>query len=48
MGGRWLCCMSRPVPKLAAAGRALKEKTTGGVIGVARDDEESSGEDGEE
>ncbi|KAI0267782.1 WD40 repeat-like protein [Gloeopeniophorella convolvens] len=33
--------------KLAAAGRTLKEKTTGGVISVA-DDEEDSDDDGEE
>lgn len=33
-------------PKVAAAGRILKEKTGGGVIGVASDDEESSGDEG--
>lgn len=32
--------------KLAAAGRAIKEKETGGVIGVASDDEDSSGDEG--
>ncbi|KIP11071.1 hypothetical protein PHLGIDRAFT_100387 [Phlebiopsis gigantea 11061_1 CR5-6] len=35
-------------PKLAAAGRAVKEKTTGGVIGVESDLEDSSGDEGEE
>ena len=33
--------------KLAAAGRTVKEKTTGGVIGVQSDDEESSGDEAE-
>lgn len=31
--------------KLAQAGRELKEKTTGGVIGVASDDEGESGDE---
>jgi len=31
--------------KLNAAGRSVKEKQTGGVVGVASDDEDSSGED---
>ena len=34
-------------PKLAEAGRVLREKQGGGVIGVASDDEDSSGTDGE-
>lgn len=34
-------------PKVAAAGKVLKEKQSGGVIGVASDDEDSSGTDGE-
>nr|VWP00145.1 Uncharacterized protein [Ganoderma boninense] len=34
-------------PKLAEAGRVLKEKQSGGIIGVASDDEDSSGTDGE-
>ena len=33
--------------KLAEAGRTLKEKTTGGVIGVQSDDEDSSGDEAE-
>lgn len=35
-------------PKLAEAGRILKEKTGGGVIGVASDDEDSSGDEGDD
>ncbi|EPT05519.1 hypothetical protein FOMPIDRAFT_1155298 [Fomitopsis schrenkii] len=35
-------------PKLAEAGRNLKEKSGGGVIGVASDDEDSSGDEGED
>ena len=37
-------------PKLAELGRALKEKQSGGIVGVASDDEDSSGgsDDGEE
>ncbi|TBU33419.1 transducin family protein/WD-40 repeat family protein [Dichomitus squalens] len=35
-------------PKLAEAGRVLREKQGGGVIGVASDDEDSSGTDGED
>ena len=36
-------------PKVAEAGRVLKEKQSGGVISVATDDEDSSGdEDGDE
>jgi periodic tryptophan protein 1 len=31
--------------KLAEAGRAVKERTSGGVIGVASDDEDSSGDE---
>ena len=34
-------------PKLAEAGRTVKERTTGGVIGVASDDEESGGDEDE-
>ena len=34
--------------KLAEAGRMLKEKTGGGVIGVASDDEDSSGDEGDD
>lgn len=34
-------------PKLAEAGRILKEKQGGGVIGVASDDEDSSGDEDE-
>lgn len=34
--------------KLAEAGRAVKEKTTGGIIGVQSDDDESSGDEAEE
>ena len=34
--------------KLVEAGRTIKEKTTGGVIGVQSDDEESSGDEAEE
>ena len=33
-------------PKLAEAGRVLKEKQSGGVIGVASDEEDSSGDEG--
>ena len=33
-------------PKLAEAGRTVKEKTTGGVIGVESDHEDSSGDEG--
>ncbi|OCH83962.1 transducin family protein/WD-40 repeat family protein [Obba rivulosa] len=33
-------------PKVAEAGRILKEKAGGGVVGVSSDDEESSGEEG--
>ncbi|KAI8980019.1 transducin family protein/WD-40 repeat family protein [Trametes punicea] len=33
-------------PKIAEAGRALKEKQGGGVISVATDDEDSSGDEG--
>lgn len=32
-------------PKLAAAGREIKEKEGGGVVGVVSDDEEESGEE---
>lgn len=35
-------------PKLAEAGRTVKEKTTGGVIGVESDHEDSSGDEGDE
>ena len=35
-------------PKLAEAGRVLKEKQSGGVVGVASDDEDSSGDEGDE
>ena len=35
-------------PKLAEAGRILKEKQNGGVIGVASDEEDSSGDEGDE
>lgn len=31
--------------KLAEAGRTVKERTSGGVIGVASDDEDSSGDE---
>ncbi|TBU62809.1 transducin family protein/WD-40 repeat family protein [Dichomitus squalens] len=34
--------------KLAEAGRVLREKQSGGVVGVASDDEDSSGTDGED
>ncbi|KAI0777007.1 transductin family protein/WD-40 repeat family protein [Irpex lacteus] len=34
-------------PKLAQVGRTVRERTTGGVIGVASDDEDSSGDDDE-
>ena len=34
--------------KIAEAGRTVKERTSGGVIGVASDDEESSGEEGDD
>lgn len=33
-------------PKIKAAGREIKEKESGGVIGVATDDEDSSGDEG--
>lgn len=33
-------------PKLAEAGRILREKTGGGVVGVSSDDEDSSGDEG--
>ena len=32
-------------PRLAEAGRTLREKTTGGVIGVADDEEDSDDEE---
>ncbi|KAK7690497.1 hypothetical protein QCA50_005595 [Cerrena zonata] len=32
--------------KIAAAGRTVRERQTGGIIGVAEDDEDSSGEEG--
>lgn len=35
-------------PKLAEAGRVLKEKQSGGVIGVASDEEDSSGDENDE
>ena len=35
-------------PKLAAAGRALREKTGGGVVGVVDDAESSEGDGGDE
>lgn len=34
-------------PKLAQAGRELKEKTGGGVVGVSSDNEDSSGDEDE-
>lgn len=33
-------------PKIKAAGRELRERESGGVIGVATDDEDSSGDEG--
>lgn len=35
-------------PKLVAAGRSVKEKEGGGIVGVTSDDEESSGDEGDE
>lgn len=35
-------------PKLAEAGRVLKEKEGGGVVGAASDDEDSSGGEDDE
>lgn len=33
-------------PKIKAVGREVKEKESGGVIGVVSDDEDSSGDEG--
>lgn len=35
-------------PKLAEVGRMVKEKTTGGIVGVESDHEDSSGDEGDE
>ena len=35
-------------PKLAEFGRALKEKQNGGIVGVASDEEDSSGDEADD